>query len=572
MQKIALCAILGNEEKTVERFMRSFAPLVDVFVFVRACGDAEPDRTISVAVVVARDLGISLRLGEYKNIAKGFKHVDHFGRARQVTWNVAQAEKPDWLMWADADDDITPASVEAIRNAVEAVKEDVILVPYDVRNGKQIVVRERLVRNTGDSYWRFAIHEQLGFARDVKYRVADAVILHAPQPDKPVDPERNENILNAELQDTARNLFYVHMEHFERGRVELARMWGATALDFPGQATMEKYEIHVNLSQICRTLEEGISHARAAYALSPDRREALALLVNFELIRGNYYEAHNLARSMMIIEVPKRAYSFLNLEWYGWKGLYLYTHTLRRIGKVAEADAFEEKNIGHDPKFSIIHGTYKRPEQALAIREMWLSYAEDPMSVEYIFGLHHDDPASEKLLGGYRHTVTDKEGCCPNALATMRASHGKFVMVVADDLIPFPGWDKALRVELAKNNVTGFAYGLPYNATNRHVVLNFNDGWRTDGHMCHAFMSRDWMWDNVLSDPWPGTGMFSDNEFTHRARKAGVVIEAPHLLFEHRHVLNGKAPDDETYQSQNALENYTEGLKLFKERNPDVVD
>lgn len=563
MKKIALCAILGNEEKTVERFMCSFAPLVDLFVFVRAIGNQPPDRTLAVVVVVAKKLGIPVRLGEYINRVS-HPHVDHFGNARQLAWNLGKSETPDFLMWADCDDLLPAESVEPLRNAVETFGEDLIMVPYDVRDGKQIVVRERIVRNNGASFWRFALHEQLGFNREITYRVANASIVHAPTPDKTVNPERNENIMAAELADTGRNLFYTHMEHFERGRADLARQFGKLAIGFPGQPAMEKYEAHINLAQFAQSLTEGLEHAAAAYALMPDRREALALMINFHLIAGRYNEAHAMARAMMILELPNKAYSFLNREWYGWKGLYLYTHTLRRIGKMAEADDCEKRKIGQDPDFSLIHGTYKRPEQALAVRELWLSFADNPMSVEYIFGLHHDDVGSEKFLGGYRHTITDKEGCCPNALTAAAASRGKFVMIVADDLVPFAGWDTALKKVLSASNAAGFG------GENKHVVINFNDGLRTDGHMCHAWGTQAYWRDKVLSDPWPGTGIFSDNEWTHRARKAGVVIEAMGLHFEHRHFSNGKAPMDETYQDQNQLINYSEGLRLFKERNPDA--
>ena len=65
--------------------------------------------------------------------------------------------------------------------------------------------------------------------------------------------------------------------------------------------------------------------------------------------------------------------------------------------------------------------------------------------------------------------------------------------------------------------------------------------------------------------------MYSDNEFTHRAYRDGVVIEARDLVFEHRHPYAGKGAWDATYERQNRSVNYDIGFRLFCERNPGVA-
>lgn len=145
-------------------------------------------------------------------------------------------------------------------------------------------------------------------------------------------------------------------------------------------------------------------------------------------------------------------------------------------------------------------------------------------------------------------------------------------MVVADDLIPFPGWDTQLKETLRYHGNTVNTQTIETRGWwENPLALNFDDGIRTDGQMCHAFMTRPYL-EQVLKDPWPGTGIFSDNEFTHRARKAGVVIDAPEIIFEHRHPVAGKAEWDATYADQNNRDNYVEGLRLLLERNPDIKD
>ena len=65
--------------------------------------------------------------------------------------------------------------------------------------------------------------------------------------------------------------------------------------------------------------------------------------------------------------------------------------------------------------------------------------------------------------------------------------------------------------------------------------------------------------------------VFSDNEFSHRAFKDGVVIDKrSELVFDHHHPAFGKGKMDATYQHTNAADRYKAGEALFKARNPDA--
>ncbi len=57
--------------------------------------------------------------------------------------------------------------------------------------------------------------------------------------------------------------------------------------------------------------------------------------------------------------------------------------------------------------------------------------------------------------------------------------------------------------------------------------------------------------------------MYSDNYFTDRAYRDGVVVEARDIIFEHHHPAFGKAPMDETYAAQNAPEKYAAGKAIY---------
>ena len=144
--KITLAAIVGNEEAVIERFIRSFAPAVDRIILVQSVGDQIGDETPLIAESVAHGLGIPILTDFYDNETK-FPHVDHFGNARNVAWDIALAQDEDqFILWADADDILADGAAEAIRTAAESASHDVFLMPYHVRGDKQIVMRERMVK------------------------------------------------------------------------------------------------------------------------------------------------------------------------------------------------------------------------------------------------------------------------------------------------------------------------------------------------------------------------------------------------------------------------------------------
>jgi len=566
--KITLACIVGNEEAVIERFIRSFAPAVDNFVFIRAIGTNEKDESFTIARQLCEELGKNGLFHEYHNDTE-FPHVDSFGSARQMAWNHAKAFSPDYIMWADADDVLPPGSAESIRAAAESASHDVFIMPYHVRGDKQVVMRERMVKASIGSYWKYAIHEQLAFPNDASYRIVkDAVFLHEPLCTKAGGHERNVAILKNEVKDTARNFFYLQQEYFQVGNEKQFIVYAKAALACPGLGTIERYEILLNLAQTAG--QDSRKLAAEAYAIMPDRREALALLCNYSLIDRDYPTALTLARKMMETDKPNRSYWSQNNEWYGWKAAELYRQCLRLNGDPAEADLEFVLNLDYEkPVFSIIHATLGRPEQALQIREMWLSRARYPENVEYIFGLHSFDDPSVKYLSGFKHTVTDAKGAAINYDTAAGASTGRIIIQAQDDCYPPDGWD----VELAK---------LIPDASKPVFVAPF-DGHRADRISVNSIMTRAYMEIKAKRDPGENgffhtgyTTVFPDTENSFRAIHDGIhgvceYIDAPDFLIYHDHPLyNPGVPYDATYEWENATENYQTGLEVFVKRNPEA--
>jgi hypothetical protein len=59
--------------------------------------------------------------------------------------------------------------------------------------------------------------------------------------------------------------------------------------------------------------------------------------------------------------------------------------------------------------------------------------------------------------------------------------------------------------------------------------------------------------------------MYSDNWLTECAEKSGAVIEAPHIVIEHRHPIFTGQPWHPTTAASNAPERYAEGRRILDE-------
>lgn len=438
--KIILSAIIGNEEPVIERFIRSFAPAVDEFVFVMAIGDQDPDQTREIILQTCLKVGHpSVRTATYHN-KHAFDHVDNFGAARNKALKSAEAiaDDDDYILWADADDTLADGAAEAIRAAAEEGTKDVYLMPYHVRSNKQIVWRERMIKAGIGAKWQHAIHEQLHFPKDVSYRmIKDAIFDHSPLDDKTCGYERNTAILQGELEGAPRNLFYLAQEYFQNGKLTEFKPIAQAAIIMRGLGVVEEYELLMQLAQVPGTEPKKL--AAEAYGLMPDRREALGLLINYAIIDGQHGRAMELAEAMMALGGPTKTYWSLNHEWYGWKGDELYRQCLRLNGREKEADNDWESSVSDDAEtISVIHYTGDQPEKALAVREAWMSFADRPENVDYVFVITKSDKRSLNVLKGFRHHVTDK----PRALTDDPETFSKVVFYAIDCEFPEKGWDE----------------------------------------------------------------------------------------------------------------------------------
>jgi hypothetical protein len=266
----------------------------------------------------------------------------------------------------------------------------------------------------------------------------------------------------------------------------------------------------------------------------------------------------------------------------------LRIRSLRAAGNEKSARELEEEIFSKSGRrFSLLHATRGRPEQALAARNLWLRAAFVPLGVEHIFAVDADDAKSLEALKDYRHVVVEQpRGCVKAWNAAAVVSSGQVLIQLSDDWIPCHDWDAMIWEALEKADP-----GVEVGSIPRVVAVH--DGHRTDALLCMAILTRaryerqcDQFDNEEKLQPWGhiGTitgmpymfspeyfGVFSDNEVTVRAYDDGIVVQAQHIQFDHKHpIFTGTKWEemDETYRRQNAQERYVEGAAIFNRRNP----
>jgi GR25 family glycosyltransferase involved in LPS biosynthesis len=206
-------------------------------------------------------------------------------------------------------------------------------------------------------------------------------------------------------------------------------------------------------------------------------------------------------------------------------------------------------------KISLLHATRGRPEQALEARRLWLERAIKSERVEHIFAFDHDDESSSHLKK-YHHVIQMHNGYSVGAWnLAARHSTGEILIQLSDDWDPPVGWDILIEEKLD---------------TSRESVLWVNDAHREDDLLCIAILTRKYYDKNGLFDP-RFKNVYSDDDFSIRAKKAGAVIDARDIKITHLHPTAGHSEVDDTYRRGNAPEEYDRAKWLFEEIHRQVI-
>lgn len=207
--------------------------------------------------------------------------------------------------------------------------------------------------------------------------------------------------------------------------------------------------------------------------------------------------------------------------------------------------------------FSICHTT-ARPKEWRAAYDAWIKAAKYPEHVEYVlvcdqrWGFTELPKLRKQDKAAWN---TDRMCLVGGANVACAQATGKVLIISADDMFPPEHWDeKLLEIipDLDSDFVIRTASGTP--ADDRGLIvlqILSRTRYKRLGYGLHPAYDS----------------MYADDDFTQHALHDGVVIEARHLLFEHRHpTYNKSAKWDEVYRHENAERSYAKGQAIFEQR------
>lgn len=541
--------ICGNEEARIERCVKSLFQICDDIVIIRAIGAQKPDETLKIA----KKLGC--HTGHYFNepLCANWPHLDNFGRARNQAFEMAYdlAGKDGWVMWADCDDVIPEHMAEPHLKALRdcPAECDWILTDYVIPEQNKRAPRERFFRYKTAWWWR-PVHENAHPTKEIKIHLRrDLEIVHQPPLGRRPSNERNTRILLWNDQFSPHFKFYLHYELMIQGHREKALRYGAEAIALKGLDPIHRYETLINLANMSDA-QTALTFADKAIELDSQRREALALKANILLDLNKPKESLEIINRMESVQVPKFPQWTHKAEYYGWKATRLRAWAERMMGNGEKAFELEQGILkaAPRPRISLLHATYGRPIQAASTMSQWLSRAAKPERIEHIFAVDHDDPTAEHLqrFGG---VVQTERGYSVGAwnLAAQHAT-GDILVQLSDDWECPPGWDEML--------VERLDYEKPQ-------VLRISDGYRKDELLCMAILTRPYYDAAGLFDP-RFHNVYSDTDFTLRAAKNGVIIDAKDICFVHHHPFWEGRELDPTYERGNNPAEYERAKALFE--------
>jgi hypothetical protein len=241
------------------------------------------------------------------------------------------------------------------------------------------------------------------------------------------------------------------------------------------------------------------------------------------------------------------------------------------------------------PLFSILH-TSARPDKWRAVYDDWMSKAVHPEDVEYVlcidprWGFDVEDMTKyDTPYDNVRVVLNNRRRCYVDGVnLAAEVSTGSILIVNADDQFACDNWDEELRGfgVYAKRDVSGVGWdvdSLRKWDSPKGFVIEISTGTPHEherGVMVMPILSRARYEQQGYVFYLEYESMFADNDFCESARQDGVVIDARHLMFPHRHPMfedgkwsqDWKERADIALLAQNRPQSYEIGEEVYKRR------
>lgn len=134
-----------------------------------------------------------------------------------------------------------------------------------------------------------------------------------------------------------------------------------------------------------------------------------------------------------------------------------------------------------------------------------------------------------------------------NLLVEKYPDYGAYMILNDDQIIHTKGFDKILMDKLDE---------LEEKSGHRLWILHWKDGIHNE-NLCQSFLTKEMK--EVFGTYYPKGYMrhlFSDNMYHFIGQQLGILNYIPEIFIEHLHVVNQKAPMDESYAETNSQDRY----------------
>lgn len=349
MATLSLAMIMKDEEKTLERVLTAAKSFCDELIVVDT---GSTDRSIEIAEAMGATV-------------HHFEWIDDFAAARNYAFSKCTG---DWIIWLDADDDVTEADQAKIRElkstTLNTADLDAIMLMYQYRfnDANKCMFsfhRERLIRRESGLKWEYPVHECIVVhPQRVMFRL-DINIQHRQHPDKFEGKRgRNLRILEKAIQSgdrSPRNVFYYANELRDNRRFEEAIEIYKEYLTI-SPVEWEKYAAFLNLSRCCFELsreEEALDALGKAILLDSERAEAFNQLGIYHYKRKNWRKA--IPFFLAAASLPKPSSGFVNDGDYSWVPHDYVSICYERINQAEKAIQHAIKAFANHPDPSHLH-------------------------------------------------------------------------------------------------------------------------------------------------------------------------------------------------------------------------
>jgi glycosyltransferase involved in cell wall biosynthesis len=179
MNTISLSMIVKNEEKTLERCLRSVESIPDEIIIVDTGSE---DNTKEIA-------------RSFTSQVFDFEWVDDFSAARNYAFERATM---DYILWLDADDILLPeerTKLLELKNTLAPSVDAVSMIYHTAFDSENNVTqsnrRLRMVRRSKNFTWSGVVHEDLATDSTFYYFDSDIVVTHLKPPNEHGPSRRN---------------------------------------------------------------------------------------------------------------------------------------------------------------------------------------------------------------------------------------------------------------------------------------------------------------------------------------------------------------------------------------------